>query len=1520
MPETMKRSGSWARLGLASSWLVLLLVLVGCQRERPRQLEPRAQTWAELREVRRGVRVTPPDESARAPYPRERLADGARVDIEPGGLGWLRRDGGGRLLVQGKAELVFEKDRVDLRSGRCFVDAPPGVATDVTTPGGALTFTDVRATVEVSDTTRVYVLSGTVRAPSGEVARSGEELVLAADGAARIAPVTVFSDWTGGLATTEPAAAPAPFGMGTVGAREPGTQGSPRFPLAIQRLDVRVSIDGDFAVTEVDQRFFNPSSRAVEGIYRFRTPEGASIQRFGVDRGDRLVWGRVKESAAAAAQYQANVYQGSTEDPALLEWDGAGAYRARLYPIGPGEHRRVVIRYTEWLARTGERGERRAYVYPMAASGAEASLPRVEQLTVRVDIAGAGAKEVRTGMQAKRKGNELLLSQHDVVPRADFFVELFDEGQAELVAYRAPHKIDVAVLPPEDRERASREAEKELDYVVVPVRAADLPEAEPGVDLSIVVDASAANDTGSMALARAATMALLGHLGERDRALVWAGSDTLRPLVPGARGLARLDAAALRNTSVALSVLERGGATDLTTMLVEAARGLDPKRRGAVVYIGDGKPTVGESAMAEIEKRLASLPRPVRIFALSVGTDDNLALLTGLARGGFARRVQDAHGAAETALALLEHAERPAWLSVSVDLGPGVERTLPKKSSALVHGETAYWIGRVSDRLPESVTLRGADGGERQHKLSARVLEDHGDLRRRWAEVRRAELLEEDAGRAALVDLGMRFGIITPVTSFYVPTARELATESPREEPEEERAPADNKEGGTGTRAKGEEGSMGKRYAVAGPQADPQVARQAALRDAAEFGMIGLLNAGAGGSAEVSKDDKPAEAPAPSATSASGNLWGADIAAAPGAGGLGLTGVGEGGGGRGDGVGLGAIGTVAHGHGTGTGQGFGSGHGRLGGSHKSAAANVRAGAVSVEPPRLPAEVATRIVRQNFGRFRLCYEGGLARNPNLSGSVGLVIPVDATGSVGNVTLGGSDLPDSTTLECLRAAAGGLTFPQPEGGALRIVQRLSFEPAGGGAGVPALLEPVRVTVDVLPRTPRYCSAAANQPLFERVALWRERLAAVRDNPGAVYDVYRRALGHCEAPTLRERRLLLSMMVDALPQIRNQVAVWRGLDQDRIAQDAFYRVLVARVRTPEQRRQLYAAQGVHSVDPGRLETVVKTPDPALRVRELRKLRVEFPTDFRLGLRLMEALEDAGDAGAATQLAESLRSRPDADASVRTAVGEFFLRLARANEKERTTLQARARRVFGEIVEFSPDDPVLRRLLGDLLRSHGWYADARRQYETLAWLAPDDASVPLLVALAQEGEGQLEAAVRWTEKGLDAGAPDASQGPAATARALAQTFLAWGRLEAREKNRGAELATLLARATGLASADRQALGAGPKAILTWSHPELHPQLLTGRVGAVAPSPEGDVTLGISMTRLAAGADTIEIRVEPDAVEHAARLGAKARLTVIFDELGKQEKILRLDATFARGGPNVIRFRVTADGQVQRV
>jgi hypothetical protein len=287
----------------------------------------------------------------------------------------------------------------------------------------------------------------------------------------------------------------------------------------------------------------------------------------------------------------------------------------------------------------------------------------------------------------------------------------------------------------------------------------------------------------------------------------------------------------------------------------------------------------------------------------------------------------------------------------------------------------------------------------------------------------------------------------------------QAAAEKEMEEKETEQVAdnnADNKEGGTGTRAKGEEGSMGNpntkltgnRYGVQGPadNPDPHIARQAALRDAAEFGMIGLLNSGAGGdpnapTAPWGRDDSLGNDP----LSARGNMWGNDIGESFGAGGLGLSGIGEGGGGRGEGIGLGGIGTLGHGAGTGTGQGFGSGHGRLGGSHRAKPPQVRMGATSVSG-RLPPEVIQRIVRQNFGRFRLCYENGLRNNPNLQGRVSVRFVIGRDGAVSNVGNGGSDMPDGGVVSCVVRAFYGLSFPQPEGGIVTVTYPIMFSPGG------------------------------------------------------------------------------------------------------------------------------------------------------------------------------------------------------------------------------------------------------------------------------------------------------------------------------------------------------------------------------------------------------------------------------------------------------------------------------------------
>jgi Ca-activated chloride channel family protein len=1154
----------------------------------------------------------------------------------------------------------------------------------------------------------------------------------------------------------------------------------------------------------------------------------------------------------------------------------------------------------------------------MAAEGSEASLPHVEELKVTFDLARAAARDVRVGMHGVRKGDLLVVRAHDFVPRADLALELLDEGTKEQRGYLAPHQLDLEALPPEERRAAAQKADGEAGYLLVPVRPAQAKLPSGGLDLAIVIDASAATEPATLSIARAATSALLSQLGEQDRAVVLAGDDGLRPIVPGWSKLAKVDAAARARVRDALSELARGGSTDLGAMLTLAARELDPARRSAVVYIGDAAPTVGELSLALLRERLGKLPAPVRVFGLGVGDDAKLDVLAGLARGAFAERIGDGYQAARAALRVLEQAERPAWLGTKVDLGPGVERVFPREASALVSGETLWVIGRMGQGKPPERLKTSGPAGEREAPLVVERFTDHGDLGRRWAEARLAQMLEDGEGRAALVDLGMKSGIITPVTSFYVPTANEMSPDEKREL-EAKRAVDDDKEGGTGTRAKGEADAKGgaakpvaastnrhfavsaqrdeeaaadnKQNASPSPTAvasaaaprgvldmqDPALGRQAALNEAQEFGILGATAAG---------EKASSSSPRPAGR----------------AGGLGLSSIGDGGGGLG------------------TGPGIGSGHGRLAGAHALSAPKVRVGVSRVEG-RLPVEVVQRIVRQNFGRFRVCYEQGLGRNPALAGKITSRFVISKDGSVENVSNGGSDLPDAGVVSCVLSAFHGLNFPQPEGGIVTVTYPVLFEPGSLAPEVtpaPSPRQPINVNVFVgdLPRKLLSCSAAASAPLSERVTLWRERLAKVAGNPAGAAAVYRFALGACEAPAHRERARLLALMLDAMPGVTGKVALFREMGRDLGAADILYRGLLARIRTPEEMRDLHAALGLKTLDPGILaKLVAETPDADARVKKLRGLVRQFPDDLLLALELLNAHEDARDHTAVTELARRLRHRPDADARVRTAVGELYLRQAARTQaaSEKAELLAEGRRAFGEIVEFAAEDPVARRRLGDLLLAHRFFAEAARQYETLAGLTPDDPKVSLLQAAAAEGQGLLEEALKWAEKGGIVGAPDGTSGSATTARALSATHLAWARLAALEAKHDDERAALAARAARvlsggrLSAADRRP---GIRVSLTWSHPELHPSLWTNALGTPMPAPDGDITLGISQAIVPERADSfVEVRLEPDDMAHAARLGATAELTVVFEELGKDEKVVRQKIRFQRGGPPAQRF-----------
>jgi hypothetical protein len=241
----------------------------------------------------------------------------------------------------------------------------------------------------------------------------------------------------------------------------------------------------------------------------------------------------------------------------------------------------------------------------------------------------------------------------------------------------------------------------------------------------------------------------------------------------------------------------------------------------------------------------------------------------------------------------------------------------------------------------------------------------------------------------------------------------------------------------------------GERTAAGGPHAidgsnhalDSRLERTVALRDASSFGAVELLgiladtehrdlNATWGRAARTGSDD----------IGAVDRMFGRGIDEAVGSGVFDPTGPGGEGEPGADLVGLRDIGGLDPGPG-GSPQGVGVGRAPSQRVHTVAAPRVRDEVTTVNGHLRP-EVIQRVVRQNFGRFRFCYEAGLRGDPGLQGRVVVKFVIDRAGAVALSTDAGGDLPDARVTQCVVRAFADLSFPAPDGGMVTVVYPIVF----------------------------------------------------------------------------------------------------------------------------------------------------------------------------------------------------------------------------------------------------------------------------------------------------------------------------------------------------------------------------------------------------------------------------------------------------------------------------------------------
>lgn len=758
--------------------VVLLIVASGCGEK----LAISGQTLGEVRLVRPGVEVSM--EGARENVFEDlRLLPGAKVSVDGDGRALVILDHGVHVVVDAETSLAVKgMDEIALASGRIWVDADESEQVEIALGGaGQLKVSGCSSSLELRDgSLEAYVASGeltyVLEGGSGTV-REGERLALEG-GKPEVSPSDLWDDWTGGLAEAGPRPMETPTGVGAIYARLPGSVGVERFPLVIRRQEVRVSIEGDLAVTETVQEFFNPASEVMEGIYRLRIPTDAVLQRFAVDRDGTLVDGTVVERKTARTTYERQVYSGSLHDPALLEWIAPGKFKARIYPIQPGEVRRIAYRYSQWLEPAGRDGRKRIYSFPM---GNETIAPTIGEFSLTASLEDTGTQVVRAGLGARVDEGKVVFSASDFQPRSDFTLELIDvdpeleEDHVRLVRsdYDAPEP-----LPGTPRSKIRLRSEKETYfYTHMSIRPEGV-KVEPLRDLrvALVLDLSAATDQELADLGTSVVDDILRQLGPRDRVAVLAG-DLVVDFMGGDEAALLEATDELKERAVeALGRRPTGGATDIGEIITGAAAMVGDAPGGVVVYVGDGFPTVGEMDLESLGEKIDRLPHAVRLYGVALGDESNMALLGGLCRGGgFASSVSNRIEAAELAYRILADASVPVFEDVRFEIDGGVERLYPRAALTLRINEPLRILGRLTgEKDPESITVIGTYGGkEFEVRLVPEIeeIDDRGDLRLRWATKRLESLLSEGAGQEAVVELGNRYSLVTPFNSILVPSS-----------------------------------------------------------------------------------------------------------------------------------------------------------------------------------------------------------------------------------------------------------------------------------------------------------------------------------------------------------------------------------------------------------------------------------------------------------------------------------------------------------------------------------------------------------------------------------------------------------------------------------------------------------------------------------------------------------------------------------------------------------------------------
>jgi len=540
--------------------------------------------------------------------------------------------------------------------------------------------------------------------------------------------------------------------------------------LTVENHRVTVTIEDQVAVTRVDQIFRNDSEWSLEGTYIFPLPPtgNAAISDFAMWIDGRRVDGQLHTKEEARRIYDDIVRR--RMDPALLEYVGRDLFQASIFPIDPGDTRRVEIEYSQVLPLDNGLVE---YVYPLSTE--KFSARPLENVAVTVNLTSREAIKAiyspshpvslsRDGRYRATAGWEAF----DVTPDTDFslyYTVSAEEVGVNLLSYKPDGEDGFFVLLAAPNVDARQIVNK---------------------DVLLVLDTSGSMEGEKIEQARDALNFVLDHLNEGDRFNIATFSTGVQLFSDRPEPLsARSEAQRF------VSNVRAEGSTDINRALLETIATADRERPTIIIFLTDGLPTSGVVETPLILNNISQAATSnLRIFPFGVGNDVDTVLLDTLAQEqrGASAYVRPGERVDEQVSGFYAKVSTPVLADIQLEVdGVRIEETYPYPLPDLFAGTQLIVTGRYRTGGPATVTLTGQVNGQPRTfeyddlyfavaAPSLRAADQRADfIPRLWATRKIGYLLNQirlhGENRETIdqvVNLSIRYGIITPYTSFLV--------------------------------------------------------------------------------------------------------------------------------------------------------------------------------------------------------------------------------------------------------------------------------------------------------------------------------------------------------------------------------------------------------------------------------------------------------------------------------------------------------------------------------------------------------------------------------------------------------------------------------------------------------------------------------------------------------------------------------------------------------------------------------